>query len=240
MWSVLALNRTFFLLDSLSIVAKQRGGRRGMSLVEIMVAMAILAIITVGLVISFFSTSHTNELTIQETQANNAAQQAIEDVIGMTKRYGSYLNGYGVTWERTPCRAIFLDAMLAHYLHRDANRFFTIEGLDAMPEDPAPGEIIFYLNENRIPVELGGSRTDAVEGTGREQGMWFGKMDLNGDGAFSDLSSPTIGGYTDRTGQYRRLTWRVNLVPVEVRIRWKSKKGEMMFRRFTLIARTFQ
>lgn len=226
--------------------------QKGMTFLEIMFAMAIMSIVTLGLVAAFLSESTANELTSMETLANNAAQEMIEEVIGMAKQYDD-LDGSHPT--DTDCvqhtiggityRFIYLDGMIVSYTQTFTDPYgnpidrssFDVEGLEPVTGETDVGRVILHLDETRIPVELGGDGTAATAVV--EDGMTFGPMDLNGDGQFTDLSTPLSAGFapasTDRIGIYK-----TNLVPVEVRIKWDLRPGEITMRRFAMVARTLR
>ncbi|HQP34144.1 MAG TPA: hypothetical protein PLI95_03155, partial [Polyangiaceae bacterium] len=75
--------------------------------------------------------------------------------------------------------------------------------------------------ENAIPTELGGDPSSPVTVNGVE----CGRLDVNGDGNYTDLSAPSSGMYN------------VGMAPVEVRISWQIPSGPVQVRRFAMVAR---
>ena len=210
--------------------------RRGMTFVEVVFAMAILAILLLGLLGSFLGSASFNEVTAQETVANNAAQQKLEEAIGMTKRYETatdedypYANGYlcpnpdeGRTYptDGKSYRFTYLDAMIAYY---QENMFssFDVEGLNPADGNDSVGQVILHLVEANIPTELGGP------------------TDLNGDGdTDDDLSGIMQQGWANLAKTEYVGAYNTDVVPVEVVIEWQSKSGPITMQRFTTIART--
>lgn len=226
--------------------------QRGMTLLEVMMALSVMSIIMLGLVSAFLGESLTNNLTAMETTANNAAQEKLEEVIGMAKQYTTVSDDSGTrcvirTINSRVYRATYLDALAMFLQYPPAPPpnpgypYFTVEGLHPIETAPTVdgeacvGEVIVYLNENKIPVELGGDGTDAAAVT--ENGRTYGPLDLNGDGNFSDLTNPNnagpVPGSTDTIARYN-----TDMVPVEVRITYDLRPGEVTSRRFMMVART--
>lgn len=208
---------------------------RGVTLVELMVAMAILAIASMGLVSAFLSGSTLSQLTSEENLAVNAARAKMAEM-RETIDVGYSFGGQDYTG---------LDAMVARYRPSGGDRSFAVAGLDVQDGKTSVGEVILYLDEGSVqgsvPVELGGS-TDVGDGAGHYSGVHtgcttvalttdadgyqFGTLDLDGNAASVDnLSTPTAG------------TYAVKMVPVEVRISWKTRNGPITMRRFMMIAR---
>lgn len=124
---------------------------------------------------------------------------------------------------------------------------FPIAELTPPPGLNVAGRVIVYLNENRVPVEVvpaaeHGTITSEVDGISQET-FSYTHMDLNGDGVYQDLAVPLddviIDVATPAPAHKARVgKFNVDLVPVEVRIQWKTRQGVHTVRRFTLVART--
>ncbi|MCX7933826.1 MAG: prepilin-type N-terminal cleavage/methylation domain-containing protein [Planctomycetota bacterium] len=235
---------------------------RGLTLIEILLATAVLAIVMVGLGMAFMSGTVLSESTSNESIANNIAMDKLEEVIGFAKLHGNAVNGFpyrvpGYTYDSVPTgivehRSAYLDDMIAYYCYHvgqsgTSSCLFSIPDLTPPPGLTAAGKVIIYLNENRVPVEIvpaaeQGAVTSEVDSISKET-FSYTHMDLNGDGAYENLAVPldgvTIDVATPAPAHKARVgRFNVDIVPVEVRIQWKTRQGVHTVRRFTLVART--
>jgi type II secretory pathway pseudopilin PulG len=205
------------LIDTIRIKTLSRQWR-AFTMVELMVAFAIIVVAMMGLLMTFLSSNNLGEATSQEISAGNSIAERSDEMRSTIKIYTS----------QSPLTVgadlyTGLDAMIQQYTNFNT---FTANGeeLKDAAGNPATGTITLYLNENRVPVELGGDGAAAsavVEGD-----RTYGPLDIDGDGNFDDKSIPTNGVYD------------VEMVPAEVSITWVGKNGEMASRRFVMLART--
>lgn len=243
---------------------RQQRRQSGLTLVEILLATAVLAIVMVGLGMSFISGTVLSEKTSCESIANNAAMDKLEEVIGFSKLHGNAVNGFpyrvqGYSYDSNPVgivehRSAYLDDMIAYYFYHvgqngTSSCLFPVADLTPPAGMSLAGRVIVYLDENRVPVEVvpaaeQGAVTTEVDAVSQET-FSYTHMDLNGDGNYDNLSIPldgiTIDVATPAPAHKARVgRFNIDLVPVEVRIQWRTRQGVHTVRRFTLVARTLR
>lgn len=126
---------------------------RGMTLLEVLIAITILSIVVLGLGSSFFALSDYRELTTDRIAASNALRSQAE----MITAYKD-LNGF--------------DNLVTYLNSGSADLNFTVEELS-----DSAGQVNVYLNENQVPTEFG---ADPVTFT-NANGETFGRLDLDSD-----------------------------------------------------------
>lgn len=105
---------------------------RGLTLIEILLATAVLAIVMAGLGMAFMSGTMLSESTSFESIANNYAMDKLEEAIGFAKLHGNAVNGFpyrvpGYSYESDPTgivehRSAYLDDMIAYLSCRTKRR----------------------------------------------------------------------------------------------------------------------
>jgi prepilin-type N-terminal cleavage/methylation domain-containing protein len=197
--------------------------RGGYSLVEVMVAAVILAIGTLMLSATFMSAVSLNNLTEQESMAIDAIRK--EMALAKSKTHdvaGLALNG---TLYRE------LDHVIAYYqISNGVNCEFDVDGLTSIDGTTPVGQVILYLNEAKVPAELGPDDWGANP-TADADGYLFVKRKLNDDDTVEDLTSNL-----DEDGKGES-AWDVDMVPMEVRCSFMSGGTPMVIRRFIVIGR---
>lgn len=133
---------------------------KGMTLLEILIAVAVLAIALIGLCSTYLGTSTVSEATEEEVLAANAIREKLADI-------------------RAEAAEDF-NLMITNYTTNDNLIKFNVgraHGLTLKPIEgqTSVGRVILYLNESQVPAQFGGN------GAG---------LDLNKDGAITnaDLS----------------------------------------------------
>jgi hypothetical protein len=147
--------------------------------------MTVLAIITLGVSITFIGTKGLNDLTAQQIQATNAAREQMERMRARIKL------------------AIGKDGIdeVADFYSRTANQTFTLDEIDGT------GTIILYLDEEEVPVEIAGGTATYTDDGGHQ----FAPMDLDGDGSDNDLQSISGGRYSGTVLPVEvRVTWQID------------------------------
>ncbi|MBN2713408.1 MAG: prepilin-type N-terminal cleavage/methylation domain-containing protein [Planctomycetes bacterium] len=180
----------------------------GLTLVEVAVAMAILAIGALGLAASFFSTSDLGRTLREERIANKEILAKISEV----QARGRMDSGDDT----------YLNSLLSYYSD-SANTTFDIVGMVPPEGSQNVGQIILHLNEDKIPYELGADEDTLYV----EDGMYYGEMDIDGDAGSKKDYSSLSGDLMDQ----------VMLAPVEVRVSWRTRNGTMSISRFVAVAR---
>jgi prepilin-type N-terminal cleavage/methylation domain-containing protein len=190
------------------------GLSRGLTIVEVMIAMAVLSIGLLGLVSSLVSSMTTLDVNREETLAINAARQKIAELENAT--FGNVTTNTTVFDSYNTQKASYTP---------NANNPFKVAGLPG-----AEGTVIFPVNAagnldetiastrvwTMIPVD---SSTGPVAETVEIVSMGGGRVDIDGDGVpsldptITNPGSPKTSGMND---SYQNL-------PVRVRIRWISK-----------------
>jgi len=149
--------------------------RQGLSLIELMIAMSIIAIVVMALVSTQLRISALNTLTADEMAASNASRDKIAVIWEELSK-----NGFNET-----CK----------WCETADNQTFDVKGLSPYFPDTSVGQVIPYFNETRIPLELGAAFTTYTNSDGYE----FGSLDLDGnDSAVTDHASPTNGDYSNQ------------------------------------------
>lgn len=201
--------------------------QNGMTLIELMVALMILSVVSTGMIFALLSASQMNTFTAEQMLADTAIREKMAEVRANAKLYTA-TRPYAIQGD--PQDYTGLDALIRIY-QDPAHTTFLVEGLELIPGETVHGRILLYLDERRVPVETESegqtfSELDPVTHEVYE----FGPKDLNGDGDTADnilALGHTNGVYPTR------------LVPVEIRLRWKSVLGHIMTeRRFLLLPRT--
>lgn len=131
---------------------------RGMTLLEVMVAMAVLVVVTLGLSQAYFTMEAYRGLTSEKVRASNLLRTQLERVVESAEN-GTALGALVTTYSQT------------------ANADFTCDELAS-----AAGTTVLHLNESQVPVELGGSPVTLTDADGYQ----YGPLDLNGDGDTGD------------------------------------------------------
>lgn len=186
---------------------------KGMSLIEVMIALSILAFLVLGIGTAFVSSAALRKNTEEQITAANVAETQMEQIRSRMKR----TTAVGSTTYTN------LDSIIAFY-SQSANQTFTNDNLPN-----CTGTITLYLNEAQVPVELDATSTTFTNADGES----FGPLELDGDASgdagyeSEDHSSPSGGKYS------------ANMLPVEVSLTWQSKGGaQVTMRKFGLIGRT--
>ncbi len=128
---------------------------RGLSLVELMLALAILAICAVALGSAYISMTDLSDLTEQEILATNATRAKMAEIqanvdVPYTDSLGDeYTNVNGVF-------SRYSDTAFSQ---------FSVDGLDAPSGNPSVGTVILHMDETNVPVQLGGPSLD-LDGDG--------------------------------------------------------------------------
>ena len=191
-----------------------RVGTRGVTLLEIIVAVAIFAVAFTGTVSSFLTSSRLSTLTAREQVAYNAALQQKAGIIASQTEVYIDIPDKNRVYSG-------INATIRKY-QDPANTTFAVVGLPLVQGDLKAGQIIEYLDERQVPVELGGDGTSPKAKT--IGGLRYGPMDLNGDGDTDDvLSVPSNGIYGAQA------------VPLEVRIRFQDTGTAIVRRQFMLL-----
>lgn len=192
--------------------AQRPHGQAGLTLIEVMIALSILAIVAMGLASSFLSARAWAELSEDRMTASNAIRAEIERLMALSRRDA---DGDGDDDG--------IDALIADVLADG-----TFPNLPAGQVNPLAimdgnGTVMVYLDESQVPVELGGSPATFTDANGNV----FGPLDLNGDGdTADDLSAGTA--------------WEgvVDFAAVEVRVDWPASADRILsMRRFVKLAR---
>jgi prepilin-type N-terminal cleavage/methylation domain-containing protein len=131
---------------------------RGMTLVEVIFALTILAIVTLGISSAFIGTSAMRQATENQVHAYNAARGMMEEIRAAQKTGTQGLDNIIATYSAT------------------GNQTFTVDRIGGT------GTIILYLQEDTVPVEVGADPVTLVNSAGER----FGEYDLNGDNDESD------------------------------------------------------
>jgi prepilin-type N-terminal cleavage/methylation domain-containing protein len=201
------------------------GSERGLTFVELVVAMALLAILSTGLLSAFLSSTTLSEMTYEDVGIENAIRDKQAEILARSTQYDG-IDGNVYLGQYT-----YLDAMIQYYGETTTGESgqlastWTISAKDSPTGEALEGTILLYLHEAMIPGELGGSLShELAEEVG---GRWYGPMDLDGaPSEYIDLSTPTDGRYA------------ANLVPIELFVEWDTPTGEVSKRKSMMVART--
>jgi prepilin-type N-terminal cleavage/methylation domain-containing protein len=186
---------------------------RGMTLVEIVIALAILSIGLLALVSSIVSTMTTLDVNREETLAMNAARQKIAELENAT---------FGNVTTNTTVFASY-NIQTSPYAANGTNNPFTVPGL---PD--GEGTVIFPVNgsgnlDETITTTQVPTSIPIVTGTTLETveivSMGGSKVDIDGDGCPS--LDPTIA--SSGTAKTSGMNATYQNLPVRVRIRWRSR-----------------
>ncbi len=147
--------------------------QRGLTLVEVVISVAILAIVAMGLTSAYVTAQAWSDLTEERVAASNAIRTQLEAI------YASQKGANG------------LDSLLATYAtpadggtQGEENRTYDIDELNGTLSTA------IFLNESRVPAVLGGSPVTYTDSQGNE----YGPMDLNGDGDTDDDHGTPVNG----------------------------------------------
>lgn len=179
--------------------------QQGMSLIELIVAVAVLAIALTGVLSTYMMSVQANTYSHQRAVALDGLRRKSEEIKSRLELPGEDL-----------------DSVIDFYA---ANSTFTVPEADSTVEAfSGVGEIIIYLNEAVVPIELGADAATATKGVHGS----YGPMSLDSNtAATSDYSTPVDGSY------------RVLMAPVEVRITWDTNQGPAVEREFILLSRLY-
>jgi prepilin-type N-terminal cleavage/methylation domain-containing protein len=173
---------------------------RGMTLIEVIFATAILAVALVGLIAALLSSMRLRQMNAEKALARNAAEQALSAMRGMENLHSAYARFGGGGPEET----------------------FNVYGLAVPPGAAGVAQVIVWRRKAGNPPDpastLALSAADIQEAQSRF-GMPFplslvGKegpagadfIDTNGDGIVNAVDTPS-------------------LMPVTIRVRWRSRSG---------------
>jgi prepilin-type N-terminal cleavage/methylation domain-containing protein len=185
---------------------------RGLTMVELIIATAILAVLIMGLASSYLTAARLNSLTEEEARVLKAIESQREQVLATSRR----TSGNPVTVGGQNYTGV--DAVIAWY-GQTANQTFTVPEMSTTGLTTA---ITLRLDETYVPVELGAGGT-----TVNADGEQFGTLELDGDlSGDSGFRSEDLSGGFD-----------AEIVPVEIRVRWTTPFGTVTRRRFIMLAR---
>lgn len=192
----------------------------GLTLIEIMISMSILSIALLGISMSYAALSGLNQLTADEGEINNVSREAMARIWAKYKEHDTD-NPYNLS----SVDYTYIDAMIAFY-QQSGNSAFSINGMLSSGSNTANGDVLLYVNENKVPVELGGDIGASNEYLHADSGVYkYGRLDLNSDGLYEDKTVAVDGKYG------------VNMVPIEIRIALQTRNGEILFRRYMMLTR---
>lgn len=208
------------------------GERKGMTLLEAMLAVGILAIALMGFVAVLVNVNMINGIIQEDTAALNAAHEVMSAVrtanlqyIGLEKQYKSNLHYVYQTYRNYTFDVKFYHGARTNSLGiPDSNGTPRPPGevVLALDESPQEGDYGRDLDGNGQPdgIDLNqdGALGKLVYRTGA-QGESLFPLDLNGDGDFNDRL-PTE---SDQVDAY---LGAIKLMPVAVAVRWRREVNE--------------
>lgn len=172
-----------------AVVVSSNGGSPGFSLLEVMIAMSVLAVAVFGLMAAFSSIIRMREVTEQEVFAANAIMDRLAQV-------------------RADARAGSDDGfsqMIDNYLNNTDYNTFAVEGIDR--DGSASGVIVLHLTENAVPAAFG--LPDDGDGLNLDDDDTISSADLADSGSYDDIRLVPV---------EARVSWtRAGGVPMEVR-----------------------
>jgi prepilin-type N-terminal cleavage/methylation domain-containing protein len=174
----------------------QRAARRGMTLVEVMIALAVLSVGILAIVSAIISSMTTIDHNREETLALNACKQKIAEMEDAT--FNNLFGDYNIQ----PSGAV----------SSNGKNPFTVTSLPN-----AVGVVIFpvgndgKLSETALTTTISGESVSIVN-------MGGGKVDINGN------NTPTTAGVGGETG-ISGTPGAYSALPVRVRVRWTGVTG---------------
>jgi prepilin-type N-terminal cleavage/methylation domain-containing protein len=150
-----------------TVVSSSNVGGAGFSLLEVMIAMSVLAVAAFGLMAAFSSVVRMREVTEQEIFAANAIRDRLAQV-------------------RADARADSADGfsqMIENYLDNPDYNTFAVEGIDR--EGSRSGVIELHLTENAIPAGFG--LPDGSDGLNLDDDDTISSADLADSGSFHNI-----------------------------------------------------
>ncbi|MHC4872350.1 MAG: prepilin-type N-terminal cleavage/methylation domain-containing protein [Planctomycetota bacterium] len=186
---------------------------KAMTLVEVIIAMTVMALLILGIGSAFVSSSALRKVTEEQIAASNIAESQIEQMRARMKR----------TTTVGDTNFTNLDSLIAFY-SQQANQTFDVTNLPN-----AAGTLNIYLDESQVPVEVDATATTMTNADGES----FGPLDLDGD------DGAEAGFQTENHSAAAGSTYGANMVPVEIKITWRTAGGaQTAIRKFNIIART--
>ncbi|GEM_PF-3499537 len=175
-------------------------GRSGFTLIEVMIAVAVVAVALIALLTGLLSSSDLQSANKEALLAQNAAEQVFSGMRGMRDLRAAYLRWGPGGPEET----------------------FEVFGLAAPPPGSQVGRVIFWRWKDGSPPDPSSTApwtsADLQEArsrlgvpfplpwTGNEGALGADYLDTDGNGIFDTLDEPS-------------------LLPVTVRIRWRGRHG---------------
>ncbi|MHC4871965.1 MAG: type IV pilus modification PilV family protein [Planctomycetota bacterium] len=183
------------------------------SLIELIIAVAILSIVSAGIMTAFTACKTTNDASIERSEVLAALRGKAEELQGaMSLDYVDPDDGETYSG---------IDGVIRRYSKDSEN--FDIGDLNAVPGAASVGTIHFYLDETQVPVELGGDSATSVVNA---DGISVGPRSLDSDATNTDDHSVPDSGIYGCT-----------IAPVELRAAWQSSNGIIVERKYILFCR---
>lgn len=183
------------------------------SLIELIIAVAILSIVSAGVMTTFTTCKTANDVSIERAEVLSALRGKAEEMQGaMSLDYTDPDDGETYSG---------IDGVIRRY--SKSSESFDIGDLVPVGSATTVGTIHFYLDETQVPIELGGDLATAVTNA---DGVSVGPRSLDSDATNTDdYSVPASGRYG------------CTVAPVELRATWQSSSGTIVERKFILFCR---
>lgn len=177
-----------------------RRGDAGLTLIEVIVSSAVLAIALVGLISGLLSSMRLRELNNEKALARNAAEQTLSAIRGMPSIVDAYARFGGGGPEET----FDVYGLAEPAAGTPVGRVFIWRSKLGAPPDPGSAIALSAADRNELHSYFG--MTVPITLVGNEGPVSNDFLDTTGDGVVDAADDPS-------------------LMPVTVRIQWRSRAG---------------